>query len=68
VLTAHAGRVRLPVPSDFHAVFLVAAALTFAGALMALRIRDEDAAGTMRSPEPVVEPLAPPASDAAVEF
>jgi MFS family permease len=55
VLTARAGHTRLPVPSDFHVVFLVAAAMTFSGALMALRIRDKDAAGTMLSPGSVVE-------------
>jgi EmrB/QacA subfamily drug resistance transporter len=56
VLTARAGHARLPVPSDFHVVFLVAAAMTFAGGLMALRIRDEDAAGTMGGSAPLVEP------------
>ncbi|MGH2632170.1 MAG: MFS transporter, partial [Tepidiformaceae bacterium] len=33
----------------FHVVFLAAAVLAFAGALLALRIRDSDAAGTMRA-------------------
>ena len=35
--------------SAFHVVFLAAAALAFIGAMLALRIRDSDAAGTMRS-------------------
>jgi EmrB/QacA subfamily drug resistance transporter len=36
-----------PTPTDFGPVFLVAAALALAGALLALRIRDSDAAATM---------------------
>jgi EmrB/QacA subfamily drug resistance transporter len=47
VLTAKAGRNAIPVPSDFHVVFLVAAAMLLAGSALALRIRDRDAAGTM---------------------
>jgi EmrB/QacA subfamily drug resistance transporter len=36
-----------PTPSDFGPVFLAAAGMALAGALLALRIRDSDAAATM---------------------
>ena len=36
-------------------MFLAAAAMTFAGSLMALRIHDQDAAGTMRVPPLAVD-------------
>jgi MFS family permease len=47
VLSTSAAHGRLPVPDDFHPVFLVAAALALTGALLALRVRDEDAVATM---------------------
>ena len=57
ILTARAGHTRLPVVSDFHPVFLVAAGMTFLGAILALRIRDQDAAGTMQASDPIAEPV-----------
>jgi hypothetical protein len=68
VLTARTGHLRLPVPSDFHVVFLVAAAMTFAGSLLALRIRDRDAAGTMLAPASVVEAFPTSVDEPAVEL
>jgi len=47
VLASRTGRARLPDPADFHPVFLAAAGMALAGALVALRIRDRDAAATM---------------------
>jgi EmrB/QacA subfamily drug resistance transporter len=47
VLTARAGRGAVPHPSDFDAVFVVAGCMAIGGALVALRIRDSDAAATM---------------------
>ncbi len=54
ILTANSAGA-IPTPSDFHDVFLAAAAMTFAGSLMALRIHDQDAAGTMRVPPLAVD-------------
>ena len=54
ILTASSGG-GIPTPGDFHDVFLAAATMTFAGSLMALRIHDQDAAGTMRVSPPVLD-------------
>ena len=47
VLASRAGRGITPSPTDFRPVFLAAACMSFAGALLALRIRDDEAAATM---------------------
>jgi EmrB/QacA subfamily drug resistance transporter len=47
VLASQAGRHLAPTPTDFRPVFLAAACLACAGALLALRIRDDEAAATM---------------------
>ena len=47
VLVSCSGRGLNPSPTDFRPVFLAAAAMALAGALVALRIRDSDAAATM---------------------
>jgi hypothetical protein len=53
VLTSRAGRGVVPIPSDFDLVFVVAGCMAIGGAIVALRIRDSDAAATMvRGVEP----------------
>jgi EmrB/QacA subfamily drug resistance transporter len=55
VLAIRAGHGSLPGPTDFRPVFLTAAAMALIGALVALRIRDSDAAATMRRNPPTTQ-------------
>jgi len=55
VLASRAGHGVAPTPDDFHPVFLTAAGMALVGALVALRIRDEDAAATMGRAAPAAE-------------